>query len=58
MGKIQTEVVSMVQAGMKAGSSSRTSGTDAAFHKLLKEQNRKTDDRRKRPMPEKKIQSR
>lgn len=47
MGKIQTEVVSMVQAGMKAGSSSRTSGTDAAFHKLLKEQNRKTDDQTK-----------
>lgn len=44
MGKIQTEVVSMVQVGMKAGSSCRMSGTDAAFHKLLKEQNRKTGD--------------
>lgn len=43
MEKIQTEVVSMLRAGAKAGGSYRTSGTDAAFGKLLKEQSQGTD---------------
>ena len=43
MEKIQTEVVSMLRAGVKAGDSYRTSGTDAAFGKLLKEQSQGTD---------------
>ena len=47
MEKIQTEVVSMLRAGVKAGSGSRTSGVDAAFDKLLKEQNSGTDGKTK-----------
>ena len=45
--KIQTEVVSMLRAGVKAAGSYRTSNVDAAFNKLLKEQNRGTDDQAK-----------
>jgi flagellar hook-length control protein FliK len=43
--KIRAEVVSMIQAGPKAGSSKAAAGADAVFQKLLKERDSSSKDR-------------
>lgn len=47
MEKIRADVAAMLQAGRKAGTSFQPSSTDAAFNKLLKEQNQAADSKTK-----------